>query len=151
MLAASVVAVSMMLGSHFEAPREEKFQLLAQAPETTKSANQRELEKLISTRPTYVPGVIVVGVGTGVGLLGVLFIGLAFIEYNSLAGTIGLVAGLLFVPTGVVGLIIGVVMLIVTAIARGVTDARVRKLESLEVGAARAAIETSRGFVLARF
>ncbi|MDP2273524.1 MAG: hypothetical protein Q8K32_22480 [Archangium sp.] len=148
MVSAGVVAVAMMLGSHFEAPREAKFRLLAQAPEAGRSADQRELDALDRTRPSLVPGVIVLSAGAGAGLLGVLFIGLAFIELNSFAGTVGLIAGLVFVPTGAVAMVVGVVMLIVAAIVRGVTDDRLRELRSVQPGAERAA---ARGFVLARF
>ncbi len=148
MLAAGVVAVAMMLGSHFEAPREEKFQgvLLAQALEAGKSADPREIAELIRTRPSFIPGVVVLSAGAGVGLLGVLFTGLAFIAFNSTAGTIGLFAGLVFVPTGAVAMIVGVVMLIVAAVVRGVTDDRVRELQAEQAAGA-----LLRGFVLARF
>ncbi len=147
MLVSGVVAVAMLLGSHFEAPREVKFQgtLLAQSE---KSADQREIDELNRTRPSFVPGVVVLSVGSGVGLLGVLFTGLAFINLNSLAGTIGLIAGLVFVPTGVLAMMVGVVMLLAAAIVRGVTDGRLRKLQP---DVERAALAPLRGFVLARF
>ena len=153
MLAAGVVAVAMMLGSHFEAPREEKFQgaLLARAPEAGKSADQRLIDRLIRTRPSLIPGVVMLSAGSGMGLLGVLFIGLAFIELNSLAGTIGLIAGLVFVPTGAVAVIVGAVMLIVAAVVRGTTDDRLRELKSVQPNPDQAAVAPLRGFVLARF
>lgn len=123
MLSAAVVTVGLMLGSHFEAPRELKFQgaLLGES----------ELDRAIREKPRFTAGNIVLGIGGGLTTLGIVVV-LAGVAGG---GWGGVALGVLGVAVGVVGLIvvvIGIVTLISTAVARSDAEQRIEMLRKRE-------------------
>ncbi len=123
MLSAAVVAVGLMLGSHFEAPREMKFQG-ALLPES-------ELDRAIREKPRFTSGNIVMAIGGGVTAIGVVLVILGV----AASGWDGLAVALLGIAVGVVGLVgvvIAGIMLIAIAVARADSDARIEMLRKRE-------------------
>jgi hypothetical protein len=89
----------------------------------TMSRGELEVERLrlIDSRPSVVPGIVVASVGTGVLILGVVLMSATIEEV--------LVAGALLILGGFAAITTGIIMAVVSGVRAGVISGRIRRVE----------------------
>ena len=123
MLSVALMALGLMLGGHFEAPRELKFQGALMG--------ESELDRAIREKPRFTPAHVVLGIGGGVTALGVVLV----VAGVAAQGWDGLALAVLGIAVGAVGLVVvvvGVIVVIAIAVARSDADQRIEMLRRRE-------------------
>jgi hypothetical protein len=125
-----VAAVVMVMGSHGEETREEKFRgALVTAEELDSRATAFEIERLTLLKPSLTSQSVALGVGfalVAVGTVGFVF---GLFNVSTLWGLVGIGGGAFLFAGGMLTVVIATLALVANSVQRRVLEQRIQKLK----------------------